>query len=426
MMNPEYCLSVMLVYMILWGCCMVFMLPLKRKKHFRMRVISSSIGWIAWALLSSVVQFIHGYQSVIWVINAGILSVAFLGSISQERKSVILYVSIWSMLSAQVVVQIWNVLLVYMNARKYWVLLAFGSIWCIFVLRHTIAKWLPGQEGYDVGPRKLALSILIFIAFEVCVVNMQRDGTMELSSSRNMLFMAIQFYCITILYMQNALFQKSAMRQELDAMNLLWRQQKEQYELSKENIALINRKCHDLKHQIAAIRAMGSSEEQEKYIGELQKSLSIYDSTVRTGNEVLDTILTEKSLYCEANGIRIHCVADGKQLAFIDPVDLYTIMGNALDNAIESVQHIAEQDKRIIDVLVYVKQKFLVINIANPVEHEVRFVNGMPVTTKEKNGYHGFGTKSIRHTAEKYSGHTSFSVENGCFVVKILFPALNS
>ena len=422
MMQLEFYLSVMLVYMILWGCCVVFLLPLKHRSRYGVRMAAATAGWLLWASVSCCIQSVYGYRAIVWIVNAGVLSVVFLYSICQERKSIILYVGIWSMLSAQVIVQLWNMILLYMNRGKYWGLLIIWSAWCIWVLRYSIARWLPGQDGYDVGPRKLALSVLISIAFEICVVSMQRDGMQELDSTRNLLLLAIQFYCITILYMQNALFQKSAMRQELETMNLLWRQQKEQYELSKENIALINRKCHDLKHQIAAIRAMGSSEERDTYIKELQKSLNIYDSAVRTGNEVLDTILTEKSLYCEANDIKIHCVVDGKQLAFMDPVDLYTILGNALDNAIESVQNIHEQEKRIIDVLVYTKQKFLVMNITNPVEGEVRFLNGMPVTTKEKNGYHGFGTKSIRHTVEKYSGYASFAVENGYFVVKMLFP----
>lgn len=297
-----------------------------------------------------------------------------------------------------------------------------GYLVCLLFSMGIVRRWLSGKTSQKVGPRKLLLSGATYLAFLFCTVFMQRTGLREIFNYRNSLLFAGQVYCITILYLQSTLFQKSAIRQELETMNILWRQQKEQYELSKENIALINRKCHDLKHQLAAIQAVGSSRERDAYIQELQKSLNIYDSVVHTGNEVLDTILTEKSLYCEANDIKINCVADGKQMNFIDPVDLYTIMGNAMDNAIESVEKIKEQDRRIIDVLVYVKQKFLVIIITNPVDHQVSFEDGVPLTTKEKNGYHGFGTKSIRHTVHKYNGHASFLIENGCFALKILFP----
>ena len=58
-----------------------------------------------------------------------------------------------------------------------------------------------------------------------------------------------------LIYLQKELFYNSAMRQELAVMNLLWKKEQEQYRLSKENIALINHKCHDLKHQIRASTA---------------------------------------------------------------------------------------------------------------------------------------------------------------------------
>lgn len=39
---------------------------------------------------------------------------------------------------------------------------------------------------------------------------------------------------------------------------------------------------------------MCTKEEREKYIEEIQDSIQIYEAMVKTGNDVLDTILTEK------------------------------------------------------------------------------------------------------------------------------------
>lgn len=50
--------------------------------------------------------------------------------------------------------------------------------------------------------------------------------------------------------------------------------------------------------------------EREDYLDEIERSIQIYDSTIETGNEVLDTVLTEKSLYCEQHQITMTCVAD--------------------------------------------------------------------------------------------------------------------
>lgn len=51
-------------------------------------------------------------------------------------------------------------------------------------------------------------------------------------------------------------------------------------------------KCHDLKHQLRAIRN-SDHEDKEKYLEEIEDSIGIYEAIVKTGNEVLDTILKE-------------------------------------------------------------------------------------------------------------------------------------
>ena len=143
---------------------------------------------------------------------------------------------------------------------------------------------------------------------------------------------------------------------------------------------------------------------------------------MKTGSEVLDTILTEKSLVCTEKGIKINCVADGAQLSFMDPVDLYTIFGNAIDNAIEEVSKTETDAERQIDIMIFKQKCFVAVQIINPVTKTPKFVGGLPLTTKEDNGYHGYGVKSIRHTVEKYGGNMVAKVENGCFVLKLLIP----
>lgn len=76
----------------------------------------------------------------------------------------------------------------------------------------------------------------------------------------------------------------------------------------------------------------------------------IYDGTMHTGNPVLDTVFTEKSLLCEQKGIEWTCMADGEQLAFLDTIDLYILFGAALDRAISQVEHIQEPARRVIAV----------------------------------------------------------------------------
>lgn len=186
-------------------------------------------------------------------------------------------------------------------------------------------------------------------------------------------------------------------------MNLLWKNKQEQYELTKENIALINQKCHDLKHQIRALRKL-EKVEFDKYLGEIEDSVRIYEAIVKTGNDVFDTVLTEKGLYCKDREIQVSCVADGSQMGFIETIDLYAILGNAMDNAIEAVEKFAEAEKRQIDVMICRQQNFLVMNFINPVAEQLVYEDGLPVSTKGDREYHGFGLRSMRHFVRRRKG----------------------
>jgi hypothetical protein len=157
-------------------------------------------------------------------------------------------------------------------------------------------------------------------------------------------------------------------------------------------------------------------------LGEIEESVEIYEAIVKTGNDVFDTILTEKSLYCKKHGIVVSCVADGSQLGFIDTIDLYAILGNAMDNAIEAVEKIEEKEKRQIDVMIYRQHNFLVMNIINPLSEQLIYEDGLLLTKKADKFSHGFGLRSIRQILRKYEGFLNISEEDGCFSLKMLIP----
>ena len=303
-------------------------------------------------------------------------------------------------------------------------LLWIGEVF-IFMVGHivmvfTVGKWLPERGKKKIGPRQFALSLLTFIIFQI--VAYIPGGAEAFRAEQNWISRYLaQLLLAVILYLQNELFKKSEMRKELELMNLLWKKEQEHYRLSKENIALINQKCHDLKHQIYALRNVDALE-RKQYLDEIADSVQIYEAIVQTGNEVLDTILTEKSLYCKERNITVTCVADGEQMKFMNTVDLYAILGNALDNAIEAVEKFEQQDMRQIDVQIYRKGQFLVMNIINPLNESLVYEDGIPVTTKENRKFHGFGLKSIKYMVKKCGGIVNIKEEGGCFSLMMLIP----
>ncbi len=211
-------------------------------------------------------------------------------------------------------------------------------------------------------------------------------------------------------------------QREFDVQKQIWHSKQEQYKVSKSQIEIINQKCHDLKHQIAALRTIHNERQWEASVMEVERAANIYDASIRTGNEVLDVVLTEKSLLCEEKQIQWTCMADGSKLEFLDPVDLYTIMGNALDNAIEGVEELDEPEKRVISVNVYSKNNLVIMQVENYFDRDLQFDEGLPKSSKGDDNYHGYGMKSIRSTAEKYNGSVSIKTEDKIFILSIVFP----
>ncbi len=198
-------------------------------------------------------------------------------------------------------------------------------------------------------------------------------------------------------------------RMEKEYLHKLLHMQKENYRLSAESVELVNRKYHDLKHQIQLLRSEISSGEKLHYLDEMEQEIKSYEAQNKTGNEALDVLLTAKSIQCQSAGITLTCVADGKELSFLKPTDLSVLFGNALDNAIESVEKIADTEKRLIHLSVARQKQFVRIRVENCCEGEIRFVDGLPATGKDAN-YHGYGMKSIRSIVEKYSGSMTVKV----------------
>ena len=173
--------------------------------------------------------------------------------------------------------------------------------------------------------------------------------------------MGIIISCILALCLQFGLLTNKNLETELDNVYKLWHEEQKQFASSKANIDLINLKCHDLKHQI---RKIGSGQISESALKEIEDTVSIYDSAVKTGNSALDIILTEKSLLCGSNQISFTVIADGEALGFIADADIYTLFGNALDNAIEAVMRLPEE-KRVISLTTKQNGNLLSVNIRN-------------------------------------------------------------
>ena len=227
---------------------------------------------------------------------------------------------------------------------------------------------------------------------------------------------------LSMLFARHLQCREVRLSRELEAVRAAMSSQYRQYQLSRQTVELIDRKYHDLKHYIMALRATPDQAQRARCLDAMEEDLRGYEAHTHTGNQVLDTILTSKNLTCMQRGISLTCTADGSLLDFMDVMDLSAVFGNALDNAIECETRQADPEKRMILLSVSGRQGFVLIRVENYCEDALSYREGLPRSTKGDPAFHGYGLKSIRYVAGKYGGTLTTKLENAWFTLCVLLP----
>lgn len=225
--------------------------------------------------------------------------------------------------------------------------------------------------------------------------------------------------CALVLLMEYYVLRENNLKHEQEMMEQLLSMANSQQKSARDAIDIINIKCHDLKHQIRAMARMEDAQTRSDYMQEIQEAVSIYDATYHTGCRALDYVLREKTLLFNERQVEFSCMADGSLIDFMTAADVYALMGNALDNALESVSKEAEGE-RVISLQIRRRDEMALIHLENRCSREPEFQDGLPVTVKKDKNQHGFGVRSIRYIVEKYGGELFMSAKNGSFYLDIL------
>lgn len=299
--------------------------------------------------------------------------------------------------------------------------------WTIFgslhlVLLATIYFFLRRNENLHEHTKRNAMSTCLLFIFTFLLSSVLYT-TLRYYQTDNLVFSACYKLLLIIIYLailllRAGLFRQDRISEELKITEQLLYQEKKHYVNVKDNIDVINMKCHDLKRQLSALQGKLTDEE----IKALKEAAQIYDANIKTGNEIIDVILHQKQLYCENNGIRLSCIADGAALSFMSPSHIYALLANALENAIEAVNAIADPEKHVISFSIRRAGDDAVLEVTNYFEGERHIQNGLPSSSKNDKIHHGYGVKSMRYIAETYCGKLSTYTENDIFYLQVSFP----
>ena len=305
---------------------------------------------------------------------------------------------------------------------RYWVfsLLVFAAVYPLFIKRIEKNGLLLIDDPVVVVVAALVIAINMMLDLVVKDIIVPDLGVPEYDTT--MLNAIYLLLCVYIMYSVFEIVYNRRLQMNMAAIERLRATEARQYQMSRENIEAINIKCHDLKHQIRALASGGASVDG-RVLDEISREVGVYDSVVKSGNDALDTILTEKSLYCEKHGITLSCIADGRALDFVEPTDLYSFFGNALDNAIEAVERLDDPERRSIGLVVRRTGDMVSVHVENYFDGQVSFGGeGLPQTRKADEANHGFGTRSMRMIAEGLGGSLNCNASGDVFSLDALLP----
>lgn len=190
-----------------------------------------------------------------------------------------------------------------------------------------------------------------------------------------------------------------------------------QKELSKQN--------HDFVKHIQTIHGLihaNDSEEAFKYTEMLLKAPVERAALCKSGNSVIDAVINSKIAEAAQKQIMFHFQVNFFIPTNIASIDICTILGNQLDNAIEACQIIADSKDRQINVHIYQQAgSAAVFQVSNTVAENPFLCNADLHTTKDNSDrLHGLGLQNIRETAEKYQGILENNYQNGRFISSAL------
>ncbi len=267
--------------------------------------------------------------------------------------------------------------------------------------------------------------VVIMSTATVVVVNVLNTASLKYANNEIASQIIISLFCVAcscfILGVTAGFFEVNKAREETLKIEAFYQEKIKQFEQSKEAIDYINIKCHDLRKQIRKLKSSSRIITDEE-LEQIADAIRIYDKTIDSGNETLDLVITEKSLYAHKNQIEMTTMCDGTILNAFSKDEIVTFFSNILDNAIEAVSKIKDPLKRNISLIVKEVAGFIYIEETNYFEGEVELNETGIKTTKKNTNYHGFGTKSLAYTVKKHNGKITFETNEKKFILKALIP----
>ena len=303
-----------------------------------------------------------------------------------------------------------------------------AGVWLTRALMLGGAVMLIRQSGQSGGAMR-SLSVLVILGM-VGAVTLSEQKTLPLDED-----LVGTWIILSMVLMFAILFYRVNRQREMESE--IARLKQEQAEIVERDYQALRRTYegnaklyHDLHNHIEAIYQcllQGDTEEAARYCEDLRTPVREISQTVWTGDKALDYLISSKMALAEQEHIKTKVNIEYPHNTNIRSVDLTTILGNLLDNALEAAQA-APDGLRFLNLTIRRINAMLIIKVENGYGHDLKREDGKLLTTKSNRAFHGWGLKSVQTAADRYDGTISTDDKDGIFqsVVTLSFQAIKT
>ena len=279
-----------------------------------------------------------------------------------------------------------------------------------------ISKHLHMDELGEVKPFLMATIGIISIILIYSKTVVQQEGLQNYD--QNLYPVAVMLLSVSTMVIIIRMTILAENRRQSEIMGIKQKEQINSLKAEIETAEAFKQIAHDMKNHLIVLKNNLNSD-SSAHIDTIISQIDAYRSSIQTGNECMDSLLSAKMPIIQSSGIRLTVSMDLSPVSYLTEFDVISVFGNALDNAIEASLSVPTESRYITIRTSFYAGKFF-----------ISFVNGCSDrtdvsmnTTKNEKNLHGIGLKSIRRTVTQYNGEVSAQYSMpGEFTLSIMLP----
>lgn len=296
---------------------------------------------------------------------------------------------------------------------------AYGQIavWLFHALLVAGALYI-GKKSNMTGKEAFRLASIIVVVAFIAVITLSQQTILPIADDTLDMWtiLAVVLMISVLIFNMNRQYEveKELARLKTEQAELLERD----YTTLNNAYALNAKLFHDFHNHIGILRQFLSHakpDEAMRYLDELQAPVQEMTETIWTGDETVDYIINSKAATAKELNVQYQAQVEFPRHTNLRSVDLCAVLGNLLDNALEAAGQVPEKEERFVRLTIRRINQMLVIKVENSFGDPPVSQDGELISSKEKNGLHGWGLKSARTAVEKYDGTLQTSCKDKVF-----------